>query len=575
MLVQSGDVADDAAIFAGFSAPVIIVGGEVAFMGNLETGVSSVTTDNDTGVWAWKSGATSLVSREGLSSVPGASGARFDSFLATSLGVSGEVLVHGQLKTGVGGITTSNHDGVWDLGASSTQLVRTGATIPAGVSSSSFTSIGAPLLTGSTAATLAHLQLTVPDVDSTNDKGIWTHSADQSSSLVARTNVTSPPAVPGGTFSNLVLQAANENGQSMVYGRLEEGPGGVAASNRLGLWRMDSSGGTLVARQSDAVAGVSASKFGSFDTATINSSGQVAFDATLQIGGGTTTSNDRGVWLYDGSASTLLAREGDSVPEVPAATFAGFSAPRLNDVGQTLVQADLNIGVGGVTAADAGGLWLLEADPAQSQLIARLGSGGVPDMPGADFSSFDSSAFNSLGQVALSATLAVGGSVNSNNDQGLWLIDTQGGSMLIARKGDVLAGETIESIKLADGYAAGTRGLSDAGDVVFLAEFASGGSGLFLYESELEFLSSDFNFSNVVDGDDLAIWQANYGGALAADANGDGRSNGGDLLVWQQQYSPVGQLIAIPEPVSGLLLLFGCIAIVRQRTTWSLVGRLL
>ena len=95
------------------------------------------------------------------------------------------------------------------------------------------------------------------------------------------------------------------------------------------------------------------------------------------------------------------------------------------------------------------------------------------------------------------------------------------------------------------------------------AEFTSAsitGSGLLQISTFVPPPSpADFNLDGFVDGDDLAVWQANIGmvgDATTAhgDANGDANVDGGDLLVWQQEYtgSPA-PAAAVPEPSLGLL----------------------
>ncbi len=91
---------------------------------------------------------------------------------------------------------------------------------------------------------------------------------------------------------------------------------------------------------------------------------------------------------------------------------------------------------------------------------------------------------------------------------------------------------------------------------------------------------ADFNGDNIVDGADLAIWQANYGlGSNPppvatqgdGDANGDGVVDGSDFLLIQQQFGGpppvVPAFAAVPEPSSVLLALaaFGLPLAARRR----------
>lgn len=90
--------------------------------------------------------------------------------------------------------------------------------------------------------------------------------------------------------------------------------------------------------------------------------------------------------------------------------------------------------------------------------------------------------------------------------------------------------------------------------------------------TELPSFTADFDNDGDVDGDDLAQWQADYGGP-GSDANGDGTSNGTDFLAWQQQNGsgvpPLAAAAAVPEPttllLSGLAAAFALVAPRRRK----------
>lgn len=83
----------------------------------------------------------------------------------------------------------------------------------------------------------------------------------------------------------------------------------------------------------------------------------------------------------------------------------------------------------------------------------------------------------------------------------------------------------------------------------------------------------DANLDGLVNGDDLHIWQTNYGNAggwSEGNFNGDGMVNGRDFLIWQRHFgfgmdSVIG-IRAIPEPTSTTILLVGLIATVTSRS---------
>ena len=92
------------------------------------------------------------------------------------------------------------------------------------------------------------------------------------------------------------------------------------------------------------------------------------------------------------------------------------------------------------------------------------------------------------------------------------------------------------------------RGPSGGGprevDSPFLGLYRTGPEHDYLIElSEIPFDPADFNHDRRVDGDDLAIWQTNFGNITGAgngpgDANNDGGVDGADFLIWQAAAAP-------------------------------------
>lgn len=64
---------------------------------------------------------------------------------------------------------------------------------------------------------------------------------------------------------------------------------------------------------------------------------------------------------------------------------------------------------------------------------------------------------------------------------------------------------------------------------------------LFNWLVETPNLTGDYNQDNVVDGDDLSVWQDNYGSTTDLNADGDqgGSVDGNDFLIWQRNVSAV------------------------------------
>jgi mannan endo-1,4-beta-mannosidase len=85
------------------------------------------------------------------------------------------------------------------------------------------------------------------------------------------------------------------------------------------------------------------------------------------------------------------------------------------------------------------------------------------------------------------------------------------------------------------------------------------------------FLGADFNFDGLVNGDDLAIWQATYAANFTGDADLDGDTDGRDLLLWQQQYTgmaSLGESMAVPEPGGASLVWLGFALLLTGRFSW-------
>jgi hypothetical protein len=81
----------------------------------------------------------------------------------------------------------------------------------------------------------------------------------------------------------------------------------------------------------------------------------------------------------------------------------------------------------------------------------------------------------------------------------------------------------------------------------------------------------DFDGNGVVDGDDLAKWQNDYGPNRGSDADYDNDSDGRDFLIWQRNagqpiLAPLtSQLTSVPEPSSISLVLLSLMFAMRLR----------
>jgi hypothetical protein len=347
------------------------------------------------------------------------------------------------------------------------------------------------------------------------------------STLVARESLSAVPGLPGAKFFAPAATSLNLNGDIGVVSSLSVMEE-VTSQNNLGVWRLAVGGGELAARRGAGnVGGVAGASFESFDNVAINAAGHLAFNAGLSIAGGVTASNNLGIWKFETTGNQLVVRSGSGgVPGVAGADFTSFGAPLLNDADQILFRAALASDVGDISEGNSIGIWSI--GDAKSNLIERTGSGGVPGVAGASFADFGALAFNESGLAAVRGTLLTGaGGVSTANDVGLWVLNGSGGGVLVAREGGALAGRTIADLEFTGGSAGGDGHAR-----------ALNGSGQLLFKATFTngdeglFLytpasSADFTADGHVNGDDLTAWKGGFGmTAGATPGQGDADRDG-------------------------------------------------
>jgi hypothetical protein len=163
--------------------------------------------------------------------------------------------------------------------------------------------------------------------------GVWTRDSGGSLSHVAFEGDPAP-GIPGAFLGDpttnstpLMRKALNEFGEIALFSIISGAA--VTSSDDHAIWLRNGAGSfTLVAREGDPAPGTPlgvtfTALMGSdsepvSDVPSLNNAGQMLFSASL-TGPGVDSSNDEGIWFWDGTTLNLVVRMGDSV-----AGFPGF-----------------------------------------------------------------------------------------------------------------------------------------------------------------------------------------------------------------------------------------------------------
>lgn len=419
-----GGFSDDGVnTFASLSDPLINGSTQVAFKGTLKARTGQVTTANSNGIWTGDGNSLQLVARQGAAA-PGTNGT-FGTFTSLGLTDNHGTIFQATLNAGAG-ISAANNVGIWEgnTPADLTLLLRLGQVV-----------------SGKT-ITAANFFPTLPVVGSQT-------------------------------------RCFNPNGQFATQATFSD--------KTTGIVQVSNNTASLVAVSGDPAFDIPDAKFASFGPPTIYDEGWLAFTATLTPGiGGVTTANNSGIWAA-GSAQEihLITRTGSPAPGT-ASTFANLGDPVYNGYLDLAFQGTLTIGIGGVTASNANGIWFTPPSPDGSlSLVVRQGSQAPGCPPGATFNTFTAFALP-MGEVAgvaagcirlfASLNLNPAAGVTASNNTGIWAVDNNNVLQLIVRTGDIFEGKVISNISFlsqAPIVGSQSRGFaSDSGNLVYLATFA-------------------------------------------------------------------------------------------------------
>lgn len=384
-------------------------------------------------------------------------------------------------------------------------------------------------------------------------------------SLVEVARTGSPVPGGAGTFSSLEhYTKINDEGEVAFSGTVTSPNLGPA------IFRGDGVNTAVIARSGQPAPALGGGADGMYSGGlparplSINEAGEVAFTlAVVGSSGGPAT----GLFRGDGEQAAMILRSALAAPDAAGGTtgtFASWHRPVINNNGEVIVWAQLQGTPGGST--DNTGLFV--GDGSSLRQIVRSGD-PAPDGNGR-LQLFDRNAIiNDAGQTVFFAshTGAVGRTLG-----GIYFYDPKLGLLTVARAGQSLLGSTIGSVTLAGNLDIPindmeTSGLNQHGQVAFQFQLANGAHGLAIWTPP----NSDFNEDGLINGDDLALWTANYGKTPATLADGDGNGDnvvdGFDFLMWQRQAtaSSSGAADAVPEPSAALLTILAASYVLRRR----------
>ncbi|MEK0449458.1 MAG: hypothetical protein RL088_1726 [Verrucomicrobiota bacterium] len=377
LLAQTGSVpagvTDSTIVFSRFADVMFNDFGEAAFYAQLKATDKTTTTltkDNDSGVWQTLNGTLTLVAREG-GEAAGVPGAKFSKFLSVALPARANLVFYGSLKQGVGGVSSVDDTGLWAVGSTGQLelLLREGqmlAVPPMGLLT--VKRIDA-LRAVSGAAGQGHSinssgEVVARVTFATREQAIVVCSTSNVPQIVAISGTSTPAEPIGAIWKTFGVPSINDAGDVAFAAKLATGSGGVVPANNEAIFA-ESGGGPLmpVVRKGLTVLGASgiASKLGD---PVFNNFGDIAFAGeALNVGVKT-----KGIWSNFGGALSEVATIGGAPAGVPGATFKKISSLALSDNGVLFV-AQLTSGVGGITSSNDVGLWGPEANGSLAALV--------------------------------------------------------------------------------------------------------------------------------------------------------------------------------------------------------------
>ena len=283
------------------------------------------------------------------------------------------------------------------------------------------------------------------------------------------------PGAGGETYGFRYWYQQTEDSTVFFGARLRSDSGESGA----GLWSIDAHGpAQLIMRDGAAAPGTGGAVFQTFEDGSVNRGGLMMMENQV-TGAGVDGTNNKGIWLRQTDGTTNLAlRNGQTLAGGEQVRF--FFDPWLTDSGAVYANIVLENGVGGVDGSNDFGLYRIEDGEARA--IVREGEMAAGTV-GAAWGSDLSETHNGAGDILFRAVLASGGGVTGANAVGLWAYDASHDEiMLIARVGslfDVSDDPFDPDRRIVQRIRDDRWSISDNGWIAFHLEFRDGSEGLF------------------------------------------------------------------------------------------------
>jgi hypothetical protein len=282
------------------------------------------------------------------------------------------------------------------------------------------------------------------------------------------------PGTSGKTFAGPMSAVIGDQGDVAIRAN--------TSSSGNGIWRFHNNVLSKIAATGDRIPNNDPT-FSSFDTVTLNPTGNIAFSASVN-----SPVLPRGIWTDSTGSLSKAVAWGDPVPGVANAVFQFGLAPQFNQdqSGHVAFMTQLaNVSpFQVVNSSNDTGVWKF-ANGTLSKIL-REGDAAPQTEAGVSFGNFSSLAVNLLprivdGKVAALAFLT-GPGITSTNDTGIWLGDGTQLNKIVREGDDAPEGGQFVNVG-SDGSTRTGLGMTGSGGVVFMGKTSSGPSGIWKAEN--------------------------------------------------------------------------------------------